>query len=683
SDFKDWRDCSISIKAVSENAVSELSNAVTISNNGAKSKNPTAADNAGAEMTVKTGARKIVKDGANPDFDENGYVSTYDYLYTIKSDYQAAVAVTSSSVSLSANSFYKISVWVKTEDAKATIALTGTGGSVEANLSKDNVIGYSNIKTDGNWEEFVIYIKTGNFSVSPSINLCLGNPYGKSHKVTDADKLNYYDADDLSFGSVYFDVVRVAEINEEEYEIAEDRIKNNNGLLKAEDKLLYKEATTHAYAIRYTIDSFDSWTKVTTDADKYGNTPDNYTRSNGDNVDSSDATSANMTYGIYNANVDASDENMYSALSYLYGNGDKMLFNNYFKFAENYTEEEWRTLLKDFLSLKNDELVKNGGNNVLVLSNKLASGTAQMYKLDSGYNVSIAADGYYKLTFAANTLIAKPVFTKTTVPEAHRTSWSANKSKYYVKSGSKFILAYTDAYVDGTDYYTVTYTYDDCYAEMRFASGETNATDLKMYLSSYSKNQNNNETFYGSKTYTLYIYNQSSSAKTASWKFYLGDGNTVKDGVYSNMLVGMLAIDLVSMEKIDKDQYAAGVEGKYDAEGNLVEEHGNVMKYEYAADEKSSSGDNNKDDNGGEEEPKEKEDFWKRLIEDDYFWLYISSVVLAIVIIVVVIVVLVRKYKEKHPKKVVGENNVKTVKDYKDVVEPEAQEKVEALEADE
>ena len=235
------------------------------------------------------------------DFFDSAYTSAYDYLYTISSDYYAAVAVTSSSASLSANTFYKISVWVKTVDdalesnAKATIALTGTGGSVEANLSKDNVIGYSNIKTDGHWEEFVIYIKTGNFSVSPSINLCLGNPYGKSHKVTDADKLNYYDADDLSFGSVYFDVVRVAEINEEEYEIAEDRIKNNNGLLKAEDKLLYKEATTHAYAIRYTIDSFDSWTKVTTDADKYGNTPDNYTRSNGDNVDSSDATSANMT----------------------------------------------------------------------------------------------------------------------------------------------------------------------------------------------------------------------------------------------------------------------------------------------------------------------------------------------------------------------------------------------------
>ena len=231
--------------------------------------------------------------------------------------------------------------------------------------------------------------------------------------------------------------------------------------------------------------------------------------------------------------------------------------------------------------------------------------------------------------------------------------------------------------------YTVTYTYDDCYAEMRFASGETNATDLKMYLSSYNKDANNNETFYGSKTYTLYVYNPSSSAKTASWKFYLGDGNTVKDGVYSNMLVGMLAVDLVSMEKIDKDAYAAGVEGKYDAEGNLVEEYGNVMKYEYAEDEKTSSGDNNGDNNGDEDEPEEKEDFWKRLIEDDYFWLYISSVVLAIVIIIVVIVVLVRKYKEKHPKKVVGENNVKTVKDFKDVVEPEAQEKVEALEADE
>ena len=678
--YATWRDCSVSVKAVSENAVSALSSVVTISNGGTTV--PTEIE---GEKTVRTGARKV-KDS---DYAGSDYVSAYDYLYTIESDYQAAVAVTSTSASLSANSFYKFSVWVKTgADAKASIALTGTGGSVEANLTTDGVIGYSNISTDGKWEEYVIYVKTGNFTVSPAINLCLGNPYGKSHKVdlNEADGKTYYVADDLVKGAVYFDVVRVTEIKEEEYNTAEERIADNNGLLKEEDKLLYKNTTTHAYSIRYTIDSFDSSEKPSKDADKYGNKPNNYTQSNGDNVETADATYTNMAYGIYDANVDASDEDMYSALSYLYGNGeDKLVFNKVFGFAKDFTDAEWREFLKEFTALYNDELLKAGGNNVMILSNKLASGIAQIYKLDSSYKVSIAGGSYYKLTFAANTLLARPKFDKVIVPKEDQTAWSTKKSNYYVKSGSKYIIPTAD-YNQSTDYYQVSYVYDDSFAELRFASGEKDATDLKMSISSYNKVKNDDgtetETLYGNKTYTLYIYNPSSSAKDASWNFYLGDGNSIKDNAYNKLYVGMMAVDLISMEKIDENAYKAGIEGKYDAEGKLIDERSNVLRYEYAEDEKTE----NKDDEGEkdtETTPEEKKDFWKRLIEDDYFWLYISSVVLAVVIIIVVIVVLVRTYKKKHPKKVVGENNVKTIKDFKDVVEPEAQEKEEALEADE
>ena len=675
TDYASWRDCSVSVKAVSVNAASDLSSVVTVSNGGTKV--PTEIV---GEKTVRSGARKV-KDG---DYNAT-YKSEYDYLYMIESDYQAAVAVTSSSASLSANSFYKFSVWVKTEqNTKATIALTGAGGSVEAALSKDGVIGYSNITTNGEWKEYVIFVKTGNFTVSPSISLCLGNPYGKVQKTDSsvADGKTYYLPDDLSMGAVYFDVVRVTEIKEKEYSEAEDDIENNGGILQADHKLLYKDATSYAYAIRYTIDSFDSSEKQTSNVDKFGNTTDNYNRKT--EQDSGESTYTNIVYGVYNANVEESDADMYTALSYLYGNGeDKLVFNDIFGYSK--TDAEWREFLKEFTKLYNEELLKSGGNNVLMLSNKTATGADQRFELDSSYNVSIASGSYYKLTFAANTLIAKPVYTKSNADAAaDSTDWANKKSNYYVKNGSKYTVV-TAEYVAGTDYYKLSYSYDDCFAEMRFTSGEKDASDLKMYISSYSKDEEHDtETLFGSKTYTLYIYNPSSSAKTSNWKFYLGDKTTKNDNnVYSNLLVGMLAIDLVSMEKIDEAQYKAGIDGKYNEEGVLIDEHSNVMRYEYAEDEKNKDDDSDKDEDENNEETEEKEDFWKRLIEDDYFWLYISSVVLAVVIIVVVIVVLVRKYKEKHPKKVIGENNVKTTKDFRDVVEPEPQEKEEALEADE
>ncbi|MBO4539358.1 MAG: hypothetical protein J5781_03720, partial [Clostridia bacterium] len=111
ANYDTWRDCSVFVKTVSNKAVSALSSAVTIShpeNDGTAI--PKAATDDLLEYTVKAGARKINSE----DFFDSAYTSAYDYLYTISSDYYAAVAVTSSSASLSANTFYKISVWVKT-----------------------------------------------------------------------------------------------------------------------------------------------------------------------------------------------------------------------------------------------------------------------------------------------------------------------------------------------------------------------------------------------------------------------------------------------------------------------------------------------------------------------------------------------------------------------------------------
>ncbi len=676
-------DCTVYIKAVSEDGVSENSNELTVAKLNNEGGKPVKADV--EPIALKYGARKV-NEG---DFAGSSYSTAYDYLYTIHSNYYVAASVASSKLSLNANGYYKISVWVKTTgDAFGGVILTGTNGSAEAVLTKDGSIGYNNIKTDpavnGGWEEYTIYLKTGNFSVTPTVNFCLGNPYASSKSLPDADNKSYYDKAELSIGSVYFDVVRVQSITEDDYLMAEGVIadgENGVGVLDASEKLLYKGATTYVYSMKYTIDSFDTWS--TTSTEKFGHTPINYTTNQGDGF-SKESTGENYVYGIYNPN--SADESMIEALKYLYSNGteeEKMLFNKYFGFDSNM---DWDAYLKAFLKLE-AENGKSGGENVLVMSNKIATGFPQIMEMsDTTYNVTVAQKGYYKLTFTAATLLARPVAKEVSVSPEDQADWSNKKGNYYVKSksGSGYTPA-TDSYNNETKYYQFDYVYDDCYAELRYKSGESNVDPLTMYISSYDADAE----FYGSlneHTYTIYIYNEGSN-KTASWSFYLGDATKKDDdGMYNGLLVGMLAVDLVSMDVITEEEYNAGIEGiadNYNEDGEIIDGKSRVLKYVYAAektDEKDT--DDGDTDEGDTKEEQEKEDFWTRLVKDQYFWLYISSFVLGIIIIIVVIVVLVRKFKEKHPRKVVGENMVKTEKDIK-VVEPEAQEKEEALEFDE
>ncbi len=688
TDYAAWKTTSVYIKAVSESAVSDVSESVTVGQ-----KNGMRVPVAGAgltETTVKTGAKKKTED----EFNGCTYKSTYDYLYAISSNYLSAVAVKSNEFTLDADKYYKIFVWVKTigNQAFAGVVLTGSNGSVEAKLTKDGEIGYNNINTAGAWEEYIIYVKTSNFSVKPTLNFCLGNPFAKGTKVSDSDSTLWYASSDLAIGSAYFDVVNIETIDEKKYNVAVERENTPDKKLLASDKDLYKDENSYVYTLRYTIDSFDSWS-ASTSTGKLGYAAKNYTYGSQDYAESGDNVVANNTYGIYNVNSD--DEDMKSALTYLYSSGapktDATSYNKIFEFAKEYGVEEWTAYLKDFLSLSSAD--KEGGDNVLVMSNKKLTGAAHYYEQGSAYRYSYAAGGYYKITFTASALLAKAVMKKVeTMPEDDANNWTSARTKYYTldttatSENKKYNYVAADTtYSESTTYYVIdSYTYDDLYAQFRFVPDQNDKTKVgkTLYISSYDKD----DEYLGSKdqkTYTFYVYNPSSSASTGYWSFYLGDRN-VKSldeyGAYNDLVLGMLAVDLVSVEKIDEAGYNAGTAVNYTEDGEEIDDKASVIRYVYASDPdtKDEPDDNDDDDDDNKEE---KKDFWAELVKNQYFWLYISSFVLGIIIIIVIIVVLVRRFKEKHPRKVRGVNVVNTEKDLV-VKEPEVDENEEVLESD-
>ncbi len=695
--------CSFGVKAVGKTGVSTLGagNYVAISNTGTK--NPTPQYNAAEYAARKVEAGTIVID--REEFFEDvssveKYSSEYSTLLKITSTYDAAVNMKSGSFSLPSDGYYKVSVWAKTEGgAKATIALTSSSGSLIADVD-DDIIGYSLVDTDGEWKEYCFYVKTSsNFSVSMNVNLGLGNPFANTKSGLKADNksdVDFYTNADLSSGTVYFDAVRIVTIAENVYTMAKDvygEAKSNDeaAVLPIERdgvqlKFLYKDVDSYIYTMEYTTDSFDSSTS--TSSKEFGNTPNNYDRNY---VTTLTSNSTNATYGVYDSKSTSGD--MEEAIEFLYTNSTatESAYNKYFATAncedtalntDGWTDEKWNEFMQDFLKVDAEDGTK-GGNNVLVMSNKLSSGFAQNYTLDSSYKCAIKTDAYYKFTFTAKTLIAVPQYTKDAKAKAKEYydagTWEDHRTEFYLADGTQ--IDSKANYDEKAEYRFLTYSMADAYGELRFTTGETDAKPLSVFISSYDKDATGNP---AAKTYTIYLHNpEKGTSSSASWAFYLGDDTNKVHTELNKKLVGMMAIDLVSLDKIDKDAYEAGIaaiESNYDEKGKVIDAKASTLKYEYGEVEESDDDEDDGDDEPTEED-EQKDDFWTNLINDQYFWLYISSFVLGLIIIVVVIVVLVRNFQKKHPKEKVFENNVKTAKEIK-VAEPEPQVKEDALEAD-
>ena len=590
------------------------------------------------------------------------FVSAYPTLMKLTSNYNSVLSIYSETLSsgLSADSYYKISVWAKTVgDTKASITLGSTSGALQAG----NELGYVLINTADEWKEYCFFIKTGNFTTKMNVKYSIGNPYAVS-KLGGDSKEKYYSADDLSQGTVYFDAVTITAITADDFDNAKelDTSKEEGvSYASANHSIVYTNIPYYIFIMEYVMDSFDASESAnsssTTANETKGNSPSNYNHGYDSDLESDGMYSM---YGVYD--VTSEEEEMITAIKQLYKYNDTttkedvFVYNDIFAQTlgetpydwESMGDDEWKAFLNTFLHIdrKDENGVKtnDGGDNVLVMSNKKNSGYAQNYALDSTYNYSAKAGTFTKITFSARTLIARVITTTTTAD-------------------------------DGTTNNTYTYALDKAFGELRVTPSSSKDDTVSVKINSRVYGNENN--FCDDVTYTVYLYNPTGDAQTITWKFFLGDEEAEegKETAFSQYLVGLMAIDLISVEDVTDDWNAEAFETAMNGAQSI---DGTSYFYQYTEEKTDNKTDDTDDDKDEEEE---KESFWDRLFKNEYFWLYISSFVIALAILVTVVVVLIRKWKKKHPREVVVENVAKTEKDIK-VIPTETQVKEDALEAD-
>ena len=659
SGASDWAPTSFALKTIGIDGVSDLSS-YTVSKLGkANGTEPVQVTTDAYEAKAGTVLAEPIFAGVN--VDGENYVSPYPTVLKMTTDYKAIVNITSASESLTANSYYKISVWAKTSAGTyASITLTDTSGSLQANTNSDE-LGFVKVTTNDQWNEYCFYIKTGNFSPSMKVRFSLGNPYAKSKSQKldgDSSNTSFYNVNDFckEGGVAYFDAVKIVTVTEEEFadaKTADESKLTDERYASKNHEITYTALPYYIYVMEYVIDSFDATDAPASGSEKeLGNTPENYKHA----IDAdlkSDNTAA--VYGVYDVN--SNSEDMQAAVKYLYTYAEEAddeeeiiyaynkiveLFPNlrtkYIDTDEKWGEEEWNNFMKDFLSIK-DESGYEGGSNVLVMSNKAESGFAQNYALSSSYNYKVAAGTYHKLTFTARTLIAD-VTTKEVVE-------------------------------DGETVKQYNYNVDKTYAKLNILPTGSADDEINVKINSYE--YGTKEGIFDAVTYTVYFYNPTETENTTTWTFYLGDEEDADNPEDELMgyVIGLMAVDLVSISEIDEIEYEAGIATSTSDK--------TVYKYEYEAEEDDDK--DEEDDDHDHDHEEEEESFWDRLFNNEYFWLYISSFVIAVVIVITVVVVIVNRWKKKHPKEVIVDNIVKTEKDIK-IVPTVSKEKEEALESD-
>lgn len=322
-------------------------------------------------------------------------------VLTITSDYLTYVGYTnSSSASLSANSYYRLSVWVKTVgDAKASVTIKNSSKILKVtntDADQGEYVGYTGINTGDEWVRYDIYIVTNMTSGTLTLELYLGNKYANATTGITSDDGATKVCSGLSKGTVYFDDVMLTKLTDEEA--------YNKLVIEGEEgnKLNLKDRSdvtgsfyNNAYyfkTIDYHTDSFDSFTKNDKDdnaAEKLlGGTAGAYSHDTHTPVyntegDILDNDHPNHVYGVYNRN-DISAELV-----------DHMLDDSYASTAGHALADAYKSDKAGFENfLKAGE---EGNNNYLMMAN-ITRPSAQYYKSSS---MTMSATSYYKITFKA------------------------------------------------------------------------------------------------------------------------------------------------------------------------------------------------------------------------------------------------------------------------------------------
>lgn len=506
-------------------------------------------------------------------FKDSTYISPFQTLLMITSNYGIKAGVTAASKSLNANSYYEISVWVKTiEGAKASISFKDISDVLE---TRDEYVGYVNQDTQGKWVQYRFYIATDAVSSSVQLMLSMGNPYGQGRAGSEDEKTKVYDNSVLSKGAVFFDNVKVTTLDKEEFEEkcarkAEDG-KDGEYYIGNEVFHVYEMVYANMFAYKvlsYATDSFDSYTEntVTEEFDTDGEYNEGFYRGHQPGAYKwSRATDGSTT----------DFERLYGVYSY-----QDIKSNDHPLLTNDKNSDPFSAFMPDGFDLS--AFIKISGYNSLVMSNLIENG--QKFTLSDSRTIESGA--YYKLSFKAKTLLAQG------------------------------------------DYAEFRYMYEGNSDEYTVVKINTSGAAIDQYTE-----------------YEFYIYNKDDTSKNIKWEFGLGgDGDDEK-------IKGMLVIDDVKLEKVEK----AVFEQAKLAFDELDEEQKELSPAQYYIYDEDNPDPGDKDD---DKEPDKKEGIFDR----GDIWLLVSTIIIGAVIIVVVVIMIIRRYKKKHPKKVKGENVVKTEK---------------------
>ncbi|MDD3947525.1 MAG: hypothetical protein PHI19_06765, partial [Clostridia bacterium] len=321
------------------------------------------------------------------------YISPYDKLLMLSSEYNTRLGYVSPSTgSLTSNSYYALSVWVKTVDgAKASITINNKSNVIsidtEGNDPADgDYIGYVNQDTQGKWVQYTFYIKTTKMT-SPAglqLELYLGNKYATPLKI---GTQSYTQG--VSKGTVFFDDVYYKKLADEaEYnrlvygaedpDTLEEGDKYQENTLAKLNERLPSNLFSNEYIFKLidlTTDSFDSFTDGTS---PLGGTPNAYSHYNvkdATGYTASDDLPA-MLYGVYDKR------------SVMDEVGEYMLDPG----AKTSTLFADENALRAFLTQD-----VGTGNNYLLLANILDNG--QYYLTSDSF--SLNTETYYKISFFA------------------------------------------------------------------------------------------------------------------------------------------------------------------------------------------------------------------------------------------------------------------------------------------
>ncbi len=310
-----------------------------------------------------------------------------DYLNSLAGPYMLALGSTdaqksyaagfaSDNISLSANTYYSLSVYVKTfGNTKASVFLTG-----ESSVSDGQKYFAITNAVDKDWTKYTFYIEVGNTSVSVKLNLWLGY---------DAEYMNVEEDEALSSGKVFFDNVVLASIGEDVYNDANADVEEN-------------------VKLSFTTDSFDSLSSSAESRQELVK-PENWTGAADTNQ-----TSSNTKGGIIYADSQFYETEVVNGVSYARILGaeykleditvtDQELTdakeNNLF--PELTTDSEILEALKqkklDDKKTENwipvNELYAKSGNRMLIINNTTESGY-----IYTGTSNTLAEDSFYKVS---------------------------------------------------------------------------------------------------------------------------------------------------------------------------------------------------------------------------------------------------------------------------------------------